>query len=455
VSRVDAVWLLVIGASRVDLGLCAADGRATALVSQAGIAQGDQVEGSEAFAAIAAAVTAVCKSVPSDASPKPGALRVLVSHRWLQAATLPWAGGWLRQNDGVAQARAQLRGDGFDIGEQDVLLVGQGAFGAPYAALAYPHSLMLCVEQAARELGASLRSVLDLASVAGHAVARANADSTDALAVRESSFAAFVRKSHAGWMLVQAEPIDQQTPIAAVWRRLALRDETLAALRPLRIVDLAGHEPDQQACVAVTAAEGVNAGVPLTLHLAAQALAQRSQTDAVSQRPRPKPWVAAAAAAVFALASWSVYGALEAASRLEARLSEAPTPRAQRVSEPAAAMTPTERARAVAVNAAVEELNLPVGTLLRAVQPPRDVAVSLLTVEVVAGSGAKDEAGRKLKLSAQANDAAHMTRYVAFLSSQPAFATAHLLRHEEETQDSDGARRQGRLRFSVDVVSKE
>jgi hypothetical protein len=92
-----------------------------------------------------------------------------------------------------------------------------------------------------------------------------------------------------------------------------------------------------------------------------------------------------------------------------------------------AALSRDEQARVPAVNAAIREMNLPVSALLQALQPPRDIRVAVLGVDVL---GASPGATTGIKITGEARTGAEMARYVAFVSSRKPFTGAYLTRHE-------------------------
>ena len=88
-----------------------------------------------------------------------------------------------------------------------------------------------------------------------------------------------------------------------------------------------------------------------------------------------------------------------------------------------------------AVRAAVRQLNVPIGALVKALQPPKDIRVALLGLDVVAGKNGPEQhtptdAAGILKIAAEARTPQEMTTYVAFLADQPLFQSVYLVKHE-------------------------
>jgi hypothetical protein len=117
-----------------------------------------------------------------------------------------------------------------------------------------------------------------------------------------------------------------------------------------------------------------------------------------------------------------------------------------------AARSADELARIAAINAAVLSLNLPFAELLAALQPPPDIRVGLLGVDLLAQGPAAASwiAATSLKLNAEAASGAEMTRYVAFIADRRPFVAAYLVNHEVVA--ADPARP---YRFTVEATWRE
>lgn len=113
--------------------------------------------------------------------------------------------------------------------------------------------------------------------------------------------------------------------------------------------------------------------------------------------------------------------------RLEAQLAQLQPARPVRV--PLSASAQRERDLELKqVAAAVRQLNLPVTRLVRTVQPPRDVRVALLGLDLNAQQGL--DGASVLKIAAEAETPQDMLNYLAFLNQQPMFSSVYLLKHE-------------------------
>lgn len=115
--------------------------------------------------------------------------------------------------------------------------------------------------------------------------------------------------------------------------------------------------------------------------------------------------------------------------------------------------------RARVIGEAVRQLNLPVASLFKTLQPPKDVRVALIGVDLNAktgagsgaaggaNSGANSAAGNPaggagvLKIQAEAPNAQQMMAYVAFLDEQPLFKSVYLIKHEVTAASGEAAYR--------------
>lgn len=86
------------------------------------------------------------------------------------------------------------------------------------------------------------------------------------------------------------------------------------------------------------------------------------------------------------------------------------------------------------VKAAVHQLNVPIFELIKALQPPKDIRVVLLGLDIDSSKGASEGAASNstglLKVTAEAKTPQEMTTYVAFLSDQSLFQSVYLVKHE-------------------------
>lgn len=89
-----------------------------------------------------------------------------------------------------------------------------------------------------------------------------------------------------------------------------------------------------------------------------------------------------------------------------------------------------ELLRVQAVNAAIRELNVSITPVLRALQPPQDIRVAVLSIDMPGVVSADSGQASVLKITAEAFTGADMTRYVSFVADQYPITSAYLAHHE-------------------------
>ncbi|NHZ89729.1 hypothetical protein F2P45_12005 [Massilia sp. CCM 8733] len=161
-----------------------------------------------------------------------------------------------------------------------------------------------------------------------------------------------------------------------------------------------------------------------------------TQLNFVRQAPAPRGWrLALLAGGLLALGVAGVDRVVQArqAGALEAQLAPREAPRV-RLSE--ADQRAQERQLAI-IGDAVRQLNLPVTRLVNTVQAPLDIHVALLGMDLNskpengADNGARGgSAAGGLKIAAEAETAADMMNYVAYLNEQALFTSVYLVKHE-------------------------
>ncbi|HEY0061048.1 MAG TPA: hypothetical protein VGC21_02940 [Telluria sp.] len=417
-----ATLVLALGAGRIDAGLLDAaavwqEGSLSSVV----LADGADIE------ALAAALRAM------PALPACAALRVLVADCWLGAASLPWSATLGQPQAAQALARTRLQGAGFAIDARDTVRIDDAAFGAPRLVLAYPAPLMAALALLAGRLHARLESVSAF-SVAAWSLARAaGASAPAALALLDDDMLLLcqARAGRLAELTVRRSPAGQ-APLAALaqlWQRQCLREPQLAALTTLPLADLRGDSAQPApapAPFAPLALAGQGAGGALRLAGAAR---PRHRLDALALAP---VWSSALAvpALVGVLLAGAALGYAVQHTRVAAQLQARVDRPAVRVASapPAPQWDARELPRVTAVNVAVRELNLPFAAILRALQPPPDLRVAVLSV-TTAPSASSAQASR-VKIVAEARSGAEMARYVAFVAERKPFTGAYLSEHE-------------------------
>lgn len=350
-------------------------------------------------------------------------MRVVVADSWLACTGIPWSAALSNGAEAQRMARTRLALAGFELDAHDVLRLDDAPFGAPRLALAYPAPMMAALFSRAAEGGIRLDSVLALSAAAWPLSARAGAG---ALAILDQGL--IVLASGAGCMdelTVRQAPAADVRQLQDAWQRQCLRDPRLAALEQVAWLDLAGATSSEPAppFAALDLPEG---DMPPGLRLAGAAI-RRSALDATEAPPLPRGralLLAAAAALALAGGAYAVHAGVELQALKQARQTPA------RTAPPVRAVdwSTAELARVQAVNVAVRELNLPFEAMLRALEPPKDVRVAVLSMTTAAStSGAQ---ASRVRIVAETRTGAEMARYVAFVAERRPFTGAYLVAHE-------------------------
>ena len=395
-------------------------------------------------------------------------LRVLVADCWLTWATLPWSDGLADSATADTYVRAQLAAGGTPCDATDAVRVDDAAYGQPRVVARFPAGVMDALSRFAAGLGLALRSVCPLSVAAWTAAPRGG--SRVALAVLDEGLTAVVQGGRRiGEVIVRgplSEVAEGDAPVRALqglWNRLRARDPQFAALPGLAVLDLAqvvGYAALPDAALP-TGLQRVKwptqpPGAPPSRRLQLAALcasrtaSHTSGLDAVPAAGSP-PWLrwAAAAAVTAALLggaqAWRVARQAQATQAEWAALREIPAPVVRQVP-----WSREDLARVQAVNAAVRELNLPISALLAALQPPGDLRVAVLGVDVASGAPVVAGGSSSVKISAQARSGADMARYVAYVAQRRPFGSAYLVRHEIATEAPDRP-----YRFTVEAQWKD
>jgi len=372
----------------------------------------------------------------------PGALRVLVADGHLAVSTLPWSPLVMRQDLLGAMAAGQLAQAGLDVGPGDVIRVDEAGYGQGRLLVAFPQALLDACHALAQAVSVPLASVQPVSAMAwrwmaGHhtLVAGVLADGLALLLSVDQNGGRHPARQ-LGEVHVRRAP-DARAALQQYWSRLRLQHAHAADLPRLPVLDLrraAATPASDGATQAAAPFEPI--GLPLDAAmpdaglrlLAAMAKAPRPAVDAI-QRPGRARWPMLAAAGLLALTSAGLlldtWQQKQDLAHVQAS-AQALRPKAQAYTAPLD-WTREERAQVVIVNDAIARLNLPMDVLLEALKPPKDIKVSLLSVDIqpaLAGGRAVSA------IQAQAQSGQDMARYVAFVAQHAPFSAAYLKQHE-------------------------
>lgn len=380
---------------------------------------------------------------------------VLAAPPWLSEVVMPWSDALLHPASAQDQARAALLAQGWTPADDDELHVDvRPGLGRPRSVLLVPGWLTLETQTLAKALSLRWQGVQSLVAVAARWAARqplpAGPAESPLLGLWSAGMLRLVTRDGTP-ALAGAEWVDDAVPagqaadapnlrVARLWQRVGLRFPALLAspVPPLLSMDAPPPAPD--ASPAQHWLPWPGAGQALgDLHRAWLQEAQRA--GPTSQAPaaggRVLGWRLAMVASWLGAVglAWQAWGWRQATEQL--RL---PVPPAALVLE--APLSKAEQAEVRAVNSAVGRINLAVLPLLRALQPPPDIHVSLLGFDLggaTATTGVLDApsgaVAAPVRLDAQARTAPDMTRYLAYLGSRPGLQGVQLLRHERPQAD--------------------
>ncbi|WP_426340221.1 hypothetical protein ACN9MZ_28975 [Pseudoduganella sp. S-14] len=433
--------VLAVGGQGIDLGVTAANGWQADSVRHLPFAAMDGVALSHA-ALLAQALESL------EPGAVPAAIHVVLPDSWLGSAVMPWNSVVAVPAHAAQLARQHLVQAGIEVGAADTVVLDDAPFGAPRMVLCYPAEVMEALRQFAARTGAPLRSVQARSLAAWSQLPRKRGTGPAALAVLEG---AAMTLAHGARNILEvttrsAGPAGAGQELSALWRRLCLRDPQLATLEQVCLFDLGGTIAPGSPFEAA-ALPGMD-GVPPALVLAARSK-HAGSLDGVAARPgdtRPAWLVAMVCVALAGAWGQQAWQVRQAAQQLESKQQLAARA-AQRSAPAPVAWNRDELARIPAVNAAIRQLNQPVGPVLRALVPPQELQVAVLGVDV--GGGQAAGAGR-LRIQAEARTGADMARYAAFVAQGQHFKDAYLSEHQVAPEAPGQP-----YRFTVEAVWRE
>lgn len=451
-SRDDRV--LYLAPDRIELAL-ARLGQVTAdTVECAAIpldSAGNGCQVTEPLAVLHAMWSAEAQTERADTS-----LHAVVSNRYVRWQTIPWSDTLLNRKSSEAQYRFQFAtvwGEGG--AEAAVYAADDAPYGMPRVVMSMEAATVDHLKDTAREHGATLVSLRPMIVAAWDAVSHRIAEKEYAFCTveQDSMTLAVIRGDRMQTVITQAWSSDWAASLDLFWRRAVLRDTLLSGIGTLYTLNLT--EPmiaatlPKGGVIALLDVPGVVAAnenaPPAALILAAGR--GRNTLDFIAQPVRFNGWRLSLLAAGVLLASvalgqvWSHHISMDGFQRELAQSNTSVRPHARTRSA-------SERrdldARILSVNEAIGQLNLPVTALLRAIQPPRDVRVALLGMEVTGRNAGM------LKISAEARTGQEMATYVAYLAEKKLFETVYLTKHEIAEHDPERP-----FRFTLEATWRE
>lgn len=390
-------------------------------------------------------------------------MRVVVTDNWLASANMPWNPGMANAETALHLARTQLAATGHTIGGGDTLRLDNASYGVPRQIFSYPDKLLDGLHQCARRLQVPLRSVLPLSVVAWLATQRQHRRQPApcrALLIVEESVTMVVqsgssdpsrmldvtfRTRHANGRLRDHE-------LQASWRRFCLRQPHLLQVDKVALLDMTLRDDVAPIDKIVSPPfVRIDLGMPAHMPISPVLLnhVRHQSLDAIADTPSMTSWrwgILFGAALLAGVLTMQAIRTRLAVNALTAQLQDLHSANdKQRQSGAGRTVWHREELpRVQAVNVAIRQLNLPIAVILRALVPPADIRVAVLSVET-SGNVAIGQ-NQMLKLIAEAASNTDMTRYVAYLDERRPFIRAYLMKHEINATSAEHP-----YRFSVEV----
>jgi HAMP domain-containing protein len=377
-------------------------------------------------------------------------LRVVLADRWLAMACVPWSSAMAEHLAAHAFAREYLNQIGFDISPADLLRLDDSAFGVARWAVCYPAVLLQSIATCANRWNMPCQTIRPQSVLAWEHLRR---QKTAAMAiVGEDSVVFGFSESDRGWgaprlsgihMMVGSIGDAPGKRLQIAWQRCCLRYPAVQRMNEVLVWDAT----NPAAIGAVKQAPFLPAQENLSGRGAdtqwLSAFSNRHALDAVSLPNGHSVWLWALLSALVLAACLMVADAWNQRNlaMLARDASDAARP-AKSVSK-AIPLSRDEQSRLLSVNAAIRQINAPIGDVLQALIPPRDIRVAVLSVETVLQDS--DRATNVLKVKAEALSSDDMTRYAAFIAGRRPFARAYLTHHEVQNSPSE------RIRFTLEA----
>lgn len=367
---------------------------------------------------------------------------VLLSDRWLRWLALPWSNGLGRHHEAQAHCRQQFGAAWGSESMTSVFAYDDAPYEAMRLAVALESSFLEALETLARASNARLSLVQPLAVTSWHWAKRSCGPAKLIFALAEVGELTLFLADKGRLQWVETTGGSGLSP-ETVLRRQVLRDPVWAEVDRGCCLDLDGTSSWDDGSLsweAITPPVATGEEVPPVLRLATHA--EPSALDFVTRPAAPsRPRLAMLAASTLLL--MVVAGLLvREQGRLDRVNADVAARRTVVMPPPSAAEQRTDDARVRAANEAIRKLNVPVTRVLRAVQPPKDLRIALLSLDFSDATADKP----LLRITAEARSGADMAAYVGHLGDTRPFSGAYLVRHELLGADASRP-----YRFSVEA----
>lgn len=431
----DALLLVAIGNQRIDAGIWRDDAWVEDSFVHLGVApSGDVNELIESLSRL----LNFYKAWQVISKFKHGLrIRVLLADAWYGCAFVPWNPRALSGNTLLAHAKQTFSGVGIEVESTDLIRFSDSAYRQPSWAVLYPSRTLGALIDFAKGLRAHLESIVPLGVVAGKATAKTHPDAKVLAILDDGEISlwtllgrASVLLSSSTGMAPPSHPVESTLDLLC--RRVKLRDPRLSEVKTIHVLDVTGNNQksftsSQYLPVRLSSASSLTS-VPVSLQLAQLTHNSVFDVDARQRYPRLNIRALLLLCVLFAFAGTIFFLAARAVSSEADVRHQLAVRSVSLAAKPPVQWSKSDQQRIGAINAAITELNLPVASLLRAIQPPQDIRVALLGIQF---EPARSVDGiQTLKISAESRTGEEMARYTAFLSSRKPLMDAYLISHE-------------------------
>lgn len=382
------------------------------------------VEGGQFHERLESALSSIKGQMDTTKLSEARSLRVAIAESCLPVASQPWPGSVSGMG---AVRRAWLNGlqaGGWAVGPDATLVAQDAPFGQPRLTVAFAPELLNAIAAFAASCRLQLTAVRPLGAALGPLGAPLSEAATQVLVVVDD-----------GNVILYL--VDRGIQDVLIRPRLLAADGAALAL------DINAHLNRQRVRRAdwakAKAQRWVNASAG-TLNLGddwapggRQLMGQLCEAsawryDCLDALPSPPPaWVWVRSALQVLLIGSVVLGVRGGVALQQGNVTAPPVAASQIAAMPAPSSSVSESVlrRTSAVGSAVATLNLPVSNVLQALQPPRDVPVSLLSLDLsMAGQAAV------LRVMGESAEAADVFRYVEHLATTRPLNDAKVTQHE-------------------------
>lgn len=374
-------------------------------------------------------------------------MSVLIADPWLASAIIPWCDGLGKVEQAEAIAIEQLSGLGFDVSNQDSVRLADAPYGQPRWAVAYPAELANALMRLNKQGLGCVSSVMPISAAAWEAEPKAR--TRKGIVIADDGWVTWLRSEnspHPSWLASSSVPAHGMAAIGVIWRRMLLREPSFSSTDEWRVLELGveGKESPTYPPGFMTQAPKTESVASSTYLWMCEKTFQANNPLNFIRRPvRPGAlhWLVVGAASLGL--TIATYQATPTFQRWMQRTEVAKTTLAESRPLPPSALSRDDLARVKAVNQAIEELNRPFSALLRGLEPPPDLPITILAVD----SAARTPGSQPLvRVTAEARSGLDMARYVAHVGMQRPYVDAYLVKHQ--INDADPA---GLLRFSMEA----